>query len=96
MSRDIQCIEFQKEFPTINLKMQKENEREYEYSMLVLYTLETEHGFMVKRIGKTTSKGTKVNYIPFKSKEDVRKYSELLESKVKAFNEKYGTDLKLV
>lgn len=96
MSRDIECIEFQKEYPIVNLKMKNENEKEYEYSLLVLYTLETEHGFMVKRIGKTTKKGTKVNFIPFTSDEDVKKYKALLLEKAKIFTEKWGTKVKLV
>lgn len=92
---DIQCIEFQKEYPVVNLKMKKENEKQYEYSLLVLYTLETERGFMVKKIGKTTNKGTKVNFIPFKSDEDVKKYKALLQDMATKFTAKWGTNVKL-
>lgn len=92
---DIQVIGFQKEFPVVNLKMKNEDERKYEYSILILFTLETGDGYMVKKIGKTTNKGTKVNYTSFKNDEDIKKYSELLQGMVKAFNEKWGADLKL-
>lgn len=72
MSNDVQVIEFQKEFPTVNLKLLQQEERKYEYSILILYTLETENGFMVKKVGKTTNKGTKVNYTPFKNDENIK------------------------
>lgn len=93
---DVQCIEFQKEYPVVNLKMKNDDEKKYEFSLLVLYTLETERGFMVKKIGKITRKGTKVNFIPFKSDEDVKNYRDFLLEKSKAFTEKWGTKVKLV
>jgi hypothetical protein len=91
----IQVIGFQKEFPTVNLKVKNEDEKRYEYLILMLYTLESENGYMVKKVGKTTNKGTKVNYISFKTDEDVKKYSELLQGMIKAFNKKWDTTLKL-
>lgn len=89
----IQVMSYGKEFPSVNLKMQKDDPMGYEYSLLILYSLETDKGFKVKKIGKTTVKGTKVTYEPIKDKEAAIKYKELLESKVKDFNNKYKRKL---
>lgn len=91
----IQVIEFQKTYPVVNLEMQKENGKKYDYSILLLYTLETEKGFKVKRIGKTTRKGTKVTYTSFKSEGDALDYKKLLEQKVKDFNDKWSSKLNI-
>lgn len=89
----IQVMGFQKEYPIVNLKVQKEDEKGYEYSILILYTLETERGFKVKKIGKTTGKGTKVTYEVIKNEKDALEYKSFLEGKVKEFNEKWGTKI---
>lgn len=74
-------MEFQKEFPTVNLDMMKNNEKEYDYAMLILFTLEAERGFKAKRVGKTTKKGTKVTYTAFKNKEDVKEFDSIIRKK---------------
>jgi len=89
----IKVMGFQKEYPTVNLKMQKEDEKGYEYSILILYTLETERGFKVKKIGKANKKGTKVTYEVIKNEKDALEYKSFLEKKVKEFNEKWGTKI---
>lgn len=91
----IQVMGFQKEYSTVNLKMQKEDERIYDYSILILYTLETERGFKVKKMGKTTRKGTKVTYEVIKSEGEALDYKKLLEQKVKEFNDKLGIKIKV-
>ena len=40
----VQVMSFQKEYPNVNLKMQKETPRFYEYAILNIYAFETEHG----------------------------------------------------
>lgn len=75
--------------------MQKETPRFYEYTILNLYAFETENGFKVKKIGKTTRKGTKVTYKAFKSKEDAEEYRKLLMNKVKEFNKRCKVDVKV-
>lgn len=88
-------MEFQKEFPTVNLDMMKNNEKQYEYSMLILFTLEAARGFKVKRVGKTTKQGTKVTYTAFKSKEDVKEFDSIMRKKVDEFNTKWNENLKV-
>lgn len=91
----VQVMGFQKEYPKVNLKMQKETPHFYEYAILNLYAFETESGFKVKKIGKTTRKGTKVTYEAFKSKEDAEEYRKLLIDKVKEFNDKWKSDVQV-
>lgn len=92
---EIAVVGYSKQFPTVNLKMQNDDPIGYDYSILILYSLETDKGFKVKKIGKTTGKGTKVTYETIKDKEDAIKYKEILESKVKDFNKKYKRKLKV-
>lgn len=89
------CLEYSKSFKSVNLKLKKEDEKGYDYSMLVLYTLETDKGFKVKKIGKTTKKGTKVTYEHFKSDNDVSDYLDLLKVKKEEFSEKWNINLKV-
>lgn len=91
----IQVMGFQKTYPTVDLKMQQENEKVYKYSILLLYTFETERGFKVKKIGKATTKGTKVTYEVIKNEKDALEYKSFLEQKVKEFNDKWGTKIKV-
>lgn len=44
----MQVLGFPKEYPTVNFKIQKEDEKGYEYSILILYTLQNEKDFKVK------------------------------------------------
>lgn len=91
---EIQVMGFQKTYPTVNLKMQ-EDKKSYDYAILVLHAIETENGFKVKKVNKTTSKGTKVTYEAIKSEGDALDYRKLLEQKVTEFNDKWGTKMKL-
>lgn len=93
--KGIQVMGFQKTYTAVDLKMQQENEKVYEYSILLLYTFETERGFKVKKVGKTTRKGTKVTYEVIKSEGEALEYKKLLEQKVKEFNDKWGAKIKV-
>lgn len=86
---EVQVMGFQKTYPTVNLKMQ-EDKKGYDYAILVLHAIEIENGFKVKKINKTTSKGTKVTYEVIKSEEDALKYKGFLDQKVTEFNDKWG------
>ncbi|MEX0085130.1 hypothetical protein AB2T90_22145 [Clostridium butyricum] len=91
----VQVMEFQKEYSDIDLMMQKEVPKFYDYLILNLYAFETAHGFKVKKIGKTTRKGTKVTYEAFRSQEDLEEYKKFIINKVKEFNEKWRSDVKV-
>ena len=86
----IQVLEFQTEYPTINLDLMKKT-KDYDMAIIVVYMLETERGFIVKKIGKTYKKGTKVTYKACESEEEAKKYREKLNELLNDYNKKYGT-----
>lgn len=83
---------FQKEFEMINLDMMKNDVEKYDLAILVAYTLETERGFIVKKQGKTTKKGTKFTYKACKDEAEAKEYSLKLHELLKQHNEKYKTN----
>lgn len=85
-------MEFQKEFEMINLDMMKNDVEKYDLAILVAYTLETERGFIVKKQGKTTKKGTKFTYKACKDEAEAKEYSLKLHELLKQYNEKYKTN----
>ncbi|KZL94344.1 hypothetical protein [Clostridium magnum] len=90
----IEVVQYQIEYPTLNLKEQKENEKAFDYGMLYCYTKECEKGFKVKKVGKITRKGTKFTYEVIKDKVDFEQYKVLLNKMIDDFNAKHGAKLK--
>lgn len=88
----ISVVEFQKGFPEINLKLMKENIKLYDLAIITLYTIESERGFKVKKIGKTGRKGTKVTFEPIKNKEYFDEYLDKLKVMLDEYNKKYDTN----
>lgn len=86
---DVQVMGYGMEFPLINLKLKNENQMMYDFVILDLYTSELSKGFKVKRINKTTRKGTKVNYESIKGRKDLEDYMKLVNSKIEEFKGKY-------
>lgn len=89
---NVQVIEFQKEYPIINLELEKNSKKEYDMAIMVAYTMELEKGFIVKRQNKTTRKGTKFTYKPCETEEEFKDYKVKLNEMLGAYNKKYGTD----
>ena len=89
------CTEFQKDYPAVNLYLKKEDEKGYDYTMLLLYLGELGKGFKAKRVNKTTKKGTKVTYSLIKSKAEFADYKAFIQVEVDKFNEKWKSDLYL-
>lgn len=92
---DISVIEYQMEYPTLNLKHKQDNPMMFDYGMLYCYTKECERGFKVKRINKTTGKGTKFTYIAIKDDEDFEAYKTFVDKMIDEFNSKYGDAAKV-
>lgn len=90
--RGISVVEFQKEYSEINLKMMREDIKKYDMAIIVGYTIELEHGFIVKKINKTNSRGTKFTFKACESKEEPKKYREVLSNLIDDYNKKYGTN----
>ena len=89
---DIMVIEFQQEFALLNLDMMKNDIKMYDMAIITAYTLELDKGFIVKRQGKTTKKGTKFTYKVCESEEEANKYKTKLDRMLNEYNEKYNTN----
>lgn len=89
---NIEVIEFQKEFPIMNLRLMKDDKAKYDMSILIAYTLETERGFIVAKQYKTTKKGTKFKYKACKNEEEAKEYSLKLKALLDKYNEEYNTN----
>lgn len=89
---NVSVMEFQIEYPVLNLELSK-NEKEFERGIIAIYVAELERGFIVKRINKTTKKGTKVTYKSCKSDEEADKYIKKINSLIDEFEKKYNTNL---
>lgn len=85
-------LEFQKEFPTINLDLMKNDIKKYDMAILAAYTVELERGFIVKKQGKTTKKGTKFTFKPCEDKSELENYAFKLYELLKEYNKKYNTN----
>jgi hypothetical protein len=92
---DAICTEFQKNYASVNLDFQKKDAKGYDYMIILIYLEELKKGYKVKRINKTTKKGTTVIYSRIGSKEELEDYMKLLQDKIQEFNEKWDCDLQL-
>ena len=93
-SKDMQVsvVEFQKEYPTMNLELLKNNEKDYDISVLVAHEIETKNGYIVKKQYKTTKKGTKFTYKACTGEEEAKEYNLKLHELLKQYNKKYNTN----
>lgn len=89
---DIRVVEFQKHYKTINLDMMNNNPKEYDKAIIIVHTLETENGYVVKKIGKTYKNGTQITYKPIESRNEAEKYSSKVRSLIEGYNIKYRTE----
>lgn len=94
--KEIGVFEYQIEYPPLNLTEQKEDSRKFDYGMIYCYSKECENGFKVKKVGKTTRRGTKFTYERIKDRADFEQYKVLLNKMIEDFNTKYGESLKAV
>lgn len=90
----VQCVEYQVEYPSINLNMAK-YEKIYDMAIIVIYTMEIKSGYIVKKIGNTTRKGTKVTYKVIESEEEIKKYIKKVNKIIEEFNKKYNNNFSL-
>lgn len=90
----VQLIEFQREFKNLNLKV-KEHEKIFDLMMLIVYTAESDKGFIVKKVWKTTKRGTKVTYKACASEEEAQAYKEKVDKLFKNYKDKYGDNFDL-
>lgn len=89
------CVEFCKNYGGINLEFKKNEPKQYDIAMIAIHLEELKNGFMVKRINKTNSKGTKVVYRAIKDEEELDNYVSFLEELVEEFNKKWDENVGL-
>lgn len=90
MIDSVTVMEFQIEYPNLNLKLKKKEENKFEYALIYLAIKECSKGFKIKRINKTTKEGTKIAYKTIADKEELEEYTKELENKAREFNKKHG------
>lgn len=93
--RGCYCTEFTKTFKGINIELGKSDNKGFDYSLLLIYLNELDKGFKVKRINKTTKKGTTVIYESIKDSAELEEYRKLLYVKLGDFNNKWDENLTL-
>lgn len=87
---------FKNTFPIINWGVMKKNEKVYDIEILHLYLLNVKKGYKVKKIWKTTKKGTSVTYTAFKNQKEIGEYFEEFNKRVNEFNSKWNENFPLL
>lgn len=93
----LSCIamDFTKIFRSINLDLMQTDEKCYDYAILLIYIDECSNGYKVKKINKTTEKGTTVVYEAIANANDFKRYKEMIADKINEFNDKWNENVQL-
>lgn len=89
------CVEFCKNYGGVNTTFKKNKPKEYDIAMIAIHLEELDNGFIVKRINKTNSKGTKVVYRAVQNNEELDDYINFLKKLVEEFNKRWGENIEL-
>lgn len=82
MKNEFICYKFQKDYPDLNNKLLKSSKELFDLGVVVACSSELEKGFIVKRQLKTTSKGTKFNFEPATSEQELGDYVKDIKEKL--------------
>lgn len=94
MSKDnMKVLEYQIHYPTLNSTFEKEDKMMFDLGIIYAYSNECGKGFKVKKVSKTSKKGTKFTYESIKSEEDFEEYKLLINDMVNKFNKEYDLQL---
>lgn len=86
---------YQMECPPMNLELLRTDKKRFDMFLIVAHIEEAKKGFKVKKVGKTTKKGTKITYSAIENEEDLKQYVSKMRDLVKQYNENYGTNYTL-
>lgn len=86
----VSVLEYQKNYSALDIRMMEECKALYDFSVIYIHVCELELGFKVKRIGRTTSKGTRVTYEALKDESDFNKYKKKIKEMQLKYKESYG------
>lgn len=84
MSNDINVYKFQKDYPTLNNSLLKSSKELFEIGIIMARASELEKGFIVSKQLKTTSKGTRFNFVPAKDENELREYMKEIKDRLEA------------
>lgn len=87
----VKILSFQKESPVLTLKDKKKKPMQFEFGFLYFQLSEMKNGFVPSKIFKTTSKGTKLEFVPI-SEESMKKFQESFSEQLKEFINKWKVD----
>lgn len=90
---DVMVLEFQNEYPVINLDLMKNNSVLYDLAIIVAHSAELKRGFITKRQNKTTKKGTKFTYKPCMTEEEFKAFSDKMHNLMNEFKAKHSVDI---
>lgn len=93
MSNDIEVLEYQIQYPTLNLNLKKEDKMMFDFGIIYAHSNQCDKGFKVKKIFKTSKKGTKFTYESIKSNEDFEEYKSLINDMINKFNAEYEVSI---
>ena len=86
----VSVLEYQKNYSALDIRMMEECKALYDFSVIYIHVCELECGFKVKRINKTTAKGTKVTYSKIESKEELDDYLKKIEDMRNKYKAAFG------
>ena len=89
------AMDFAKTFTGVNLDLMQTDEKGYDYAMLLIYIDECSNGYKVKKINKTTEKGTTVVYEAIANANDFKCYKEMIADKINESNDKWNENVQL-
>lgn len=93
LTDEIKLLDYEIHYPTLNLSLKKENEKAFDLQMIYGYLNECKRGFKVKKVSKTSTKGTNFTYEAIKDYEDFKKYKSFIDDEINKLNKKYGLHL---
>lgn len=89
MEKDFEVIGYTCDYPYVNLELKNNNIAEYEMALLICHIEEIKKGMKVKKIYKTTSKGTLIKYEAIESEKEALEYADKIKNMIDKYNNKY-------
>ena len=88
-------IAFQFSYPPLTRRLKETNPESYYFNIFGAILMQGEKGFKHVKIGKATTKGTKITYKRIASEKRAEDIKASLIAMAQEFNEKYNTGIKI-
>lgn len=93
MENKISCIGFKTNYPMINIKLLESDKKGYDFCIIQIHVAEINDGYIVDKIYKTSTKGTRVAYKSF-DKDTIKDYICNVNSLIDKFNTEHNEGIK--